>query len=113
MNADDVVAVVGLGYVGLPLAVEFGKKRTTIGFDLSTAKIASYQKHIDPQGELTTEQLQAARPLEVSADPSALARANYIVVAGPTPVDIAHNPDFGPLAGASKTVGLHMQKGSI
>lgn len=113
MKADDVVAVVGLGYVGLPLAVEFGKKGTTIGFDLSTAKIASYQKYIDPTGELTTEQMQAARHLEVSADPSALARANYIVVAVPTPVDIAHNPDFGPLAGASKTVGLHMQKGSI
>jgi UDP-N-acetyl-D-galactosamine dehydrogenase len=113
MKADDVVAVVGLGYVGLPLAIEFGKKGTTIGFDLSTSKIASYQKHIDPTGELSTEQMQAARHLEVSADPSALARANYIVVAVPTPVDIAHNPDFGPLAGASKTVGLHMQKGSI
>lgn len=113
MKTSDVVAVVGLGYVGLPLAVEFGKKGPTIGFDLSVPKIESYKKHIDPTGELTTGQMQAARHLEVSADPGALARANYIVVAVPTPVDIAHNPDFGPLAGASKTVGLHMQKGSI
>lgn len=113
MKADDVVAVVGLGYVGLPLAVEFGKTGTTIGFDLSAHKIDSYKKHIDPTGELTTAQMQAARHLEVSTDPSVLSKADYIVVAVPTPVDIAHNPDFGPLAGASKTVGMHMKKGSI
>jgi len=113
MKSDDVVAVVGLGYVGLPLAVEFGKKRTTIGFDLSTSKIESYKQFIDPTGELSTEDLKAARHLAVSADPAALAGADYIVVAVPTPVDIAHNPDFTPLAGASKTVGLHMKKGAI
>jgi UDP-N-acetyl-D-galactosamine dehydrogenase len=113
MKSDDVVAVVGLGYVGLPLAVEFGKKRTTIGFDLSTSKIESYQQFIDPTGELSTAELRAARHLTVSADPAALANADYIVVAVPTPVDIAHNPDFTPLAGASKTVGLHMKKGAI
>ena len=61
MKADEVVAVVGLGYVGLPLAVEFGKKVRTIGFDLSSAKIENYKKFIDPTGEVTTEQLQAAR----------------------------------------------------
>ncbi|MES2018645.1 MAG: nucleotide sugar dehydrogenase [Pseudomonadota bacterium] len=113
MKSDDVVAVVGLGYVGLPLAVEFGKKRTTIGFDLSTSKIASYQQYIDPTGELSSDELRAARHLSVSADPAALAGADFIVVAVPTPVDIAHNPDFTPLAGASKTVGLHMKKGAI
>ncbi|HZV63537.1 MAG TPA: nucleotide sugar dehydrogenase, partial [Telluria sp.] len=113
MKSDDVVAVVGLGYVGLPLAVEFGKKRTTIGFDLSTSKIESYKQFIDPTGELSTEDLKAARHLAVSADPAALAGADYIVVAVPTPVDEAHNPDFTPLAGASKTVGLHMKKGAI
>ncbi|MDO8438798.1 MAG: nucleotide sugar dehydrogenase [Telluria sp.] len=113
MEAAKVVAVVGLGYVGLPLAVEFGKKRATIGFDLSVSKIDSYQRHIDPTGELTTEQMRAATQLSVSADPAAIAGADYIVVAVPTPVDGAHNPDFTPLAGASKTVGLHMKKGAI
>ncbi|RSZ59345.1 nucleotide sugar dehydrogenase [Massilia atriviolacea] len=111
--AAKVVAVVGLGYVGLPLAVEFGKKRTTIGFDLSTSKIDSYRRFIDPTGELSSEQMRAARHLTVSADPAAIAGADYIVVAVPTPVDSAHNPDFTPLAGASKTVGLHMKKGAI
>jgi len=113
MEAAKIVAVVGLGYVGLPLAVEFGKKRPTIGFDLSTSKIESYKRHIDPTGELTTEQMSAATQLTVSADPAAIAGADYIVVAVPTPVDIAHNPDFTPLAGASKTVGTHMKKGAI
>ena len=113
MKANEVVAVVGLGYVGLPLAVEFGKKAKTIGFDLSAAKIENYKKFIDPTGEVSTEQLQAARQLDVTTDPSALAQADYIVVAVPTPVDIAHNPDFTPLAGASKTVGKHMKRGAI
>jgi UDP-N-acetyl-D-galactosamine dehydrogenase len=113
MKADQVVAVVGLGYVGMPLAVEFGKKSKTIGFDLSASKIANYKKFIDPTGELSTEQLKAAEHLEVTTDPSALAQADYIVVAVPTPVDMAHNPDFTPLAGASKTVGKHMKRGAI
>ena len=113
MNVNDVVAVVGLGYVGLPLAVEFGKKRTTVGFDLSVSKIESYRRFIDPTGELDSADLRAATQLSVSADPAALAGADYIVVAVPTPVDIAHNPDFTPLAGASKTVGQHMKKGAI
>ncbi|MEH6433547.1 nucleotide sugar dehydrogenase [Massilia sp. DD77] len=112
MKADEVVAVVGLGYVGLPLAVEFGKKGRTIGFDLSTAKIESYKKFIDPAGEVSVEQLQASRHLELSTDASVLAQADYIVVAVPTPVDIAHNPDFTPLIGASKSVGKHMKRGA-
>jgi UDP-N-acetyl-D-galactosamine dehydrogenase len=113
MEADAVVAVVGLGYVGLPLAVEFGKKMKTIGFDLSASKIENYKKFVDPTGEVSTEQLKAAQHLNVTTDPSALAQADYIVVAVPTPVDIAHNPDFTPLAGASKTVGKHMKRGAI
>jgi len=108
-----VVAVVGLGYVGLPLAVEFAKKRRTIGFDLSVSKIESYKRFVDPSGELSTEELRAARHLSVSADPAELAAAEYIVVAVPTPVDIAHNPDFKPLIGASESVGKHMKRGAI
>jgi UDP-N-acetyl-D-glucosamine/UDP-N-acetyl-D-galactosamine dehydrogenase len=109
----DVVAVVGLGYVGLPLAVEFGKKRRTIGFDLSEGKIKSYKEFIDPTGELSSKELRDAEQLEVSSDPSALAAADYIVVAVPTPVDLAHQPDFAALAGASKTVGKYMKRGAI
>jgi UDP-N-acetyl-D-galactosamine dehydrogenase len=113
MKADEVVAVVGLGYVGLPLAVEFGKKGRTIGFDLSATKIENYKNFVDPTGEVSTDELKASRHLEVTTDPAALAQADYIVVAVPTPVDNAHNPDFTPLAGASTTVGKHMKKGAI
>jgi len=113
MKADEVVAVVGLGYVGLPLAVEFGKKVRTIGFDLSTTKIENYKKFIDPTGEVSTEQLQAASLLEMTTDPALLAEADYVIVAVPTPVDIAHVPDFTPLIGASKSVGAHMKRGAV
>jgi UDP-N-acetyl-D-glucosamine/UDP-N-acetyl-D-galactosamine dehydrogenase len=107
------VAVVGLGYVGLPLAVEFGRKYPTIGFDLSAAKIAAYKRHVDPTGEVSTEQLKAADKLSVTADPAELAKADFIVVAVPTPVDDAHQPDFSPLVGSSEAVGKHMKRGAI
>ncbi len=107
------IAVVGLGYVGLPLAVEFGKKYDTIGYDLSEAKIANYRNYCDPTGEVPTEELKAATRLEVTTDPSQLSRADFIVVAVPTPVDAAHIPDFSPLVGASTTVGKNMKKGAI
>ena len=109
----EMVAVVGLGYVGLPLAVEFGKKRRTIGFDLSQSKVDSYKKFIDPTGELSSADLQAATMLSVTTDGSALAEAVHIIVAVPTPVDAAHQPDFRALAGASETVGKYMQRGAI
>jgi len=107
-----VVAVVGLGYVGLPLAVEFGKKFETIGFDLSASKIASYKNHCDPTGEVSTEDLKAATRLSVSTDPSTISKADFIIIAVPTPVDEAHIPDFSPLVGSSTTVGKHMKKGA-
>lgn len=108
-----VVAVVGLGYVGLPLAVEFGKKRETIGFDLSQAKVESYRKFVDPTGETSTDDLRAARQLTVTTNPADLSKADYIIVAVPTPVDDTHQPDFSPLVGASTSVGKHMKKGAI
>jgi len=108
-----IVAVVGLGYVGLPLAVEFGKRGRTIGFDLSRAKIESYRRFVDPTGEVSTQDLRAAAALEPTTDPEALREADYIVVAVPTPVDDAHQPDFSPLLGASQTVGTHMKPGAI
>lgn len=113
LSADTVVGVVGLGYVGLPLAVEFGKRFRTIGFDLSPAKVAAYQEGYDPTGEVSREELAAAKLLQASCDPQALAEADFIVVAVPTPVDEAHQPDFSPLVGASETVGRHMKKGAV
>jgi UDP-N-acetyl-D-galactosamine dehydrogenase len=109
----EVIAVVGLGYVGLPLAVEFGKKFDTIGYDLSEAKVDSYRRFCDPTGEVSSQELRAASRLIPTADASQLGRADFIVVAVPTPVDVAHIPDFTPLVGASTTVGQHMKKGAI
>jgi len=108
-----VVAVVGLGYVGLPLAVAFGKKFRTIGFDLSERKIESYRRFVDPTGECSTEDLKAATMLEVSSDPSTLGDADFIIVAVPTPVDAAHQPDFSPLVGASEYAGANLKAGAI
>ncbi|HXW64858.1 MAG TPA: nucleotide sugar dehydrogenase [Burkholderiaceae bacterium] len=107
-----VVAVVGLGYVGLPLAVAFGKKFRTIGFDLSEAKVQAYRRHVDPTGEVSTEDLRSARLLEVTTDEKQLRHADFIVVAVPTPVDDAHQPDFSPLVGASTAVGRNLRPGA-
>ena len=107
------VAVVGLGYVGLPLAVEFGKIHETIGFDLSAEKVHSYRKFVDPTGEVASDALRAATKLKPTTDPAALAGADFIIVAVPTPIDSARLPDFSPLIGASRTVGQHMKKGAI
>lgn len=107
-----VVVVVGLGYVGLPLAVAFGKRFRTIGFDLSEAKIAAYRQGVDPTGEVTREDLSQAEKLEVTTDPSMLGEADFIVVAVPTPVDAAHQPDFSPLVGASETAGRYLKQGA-
>ncbi|MDC8756876.1 nucleotide sugar dehydrogenase [Janthinobacterium fluminis] len=109
----DVVAVVGLGYVGLSLAVAFGTRQRTIGFDLSERKVASYRRCIDPTGELSDAQMRAATKLSVGCDPGELALADFIIVAVPTPVDDAHQPDFSALIGASETVGRHMKRGAI
>ncbi len=108
-----VVAVVGLGYVGLPLAVELGKKHKTIGFDLNPEKIGSYRKHVDPTGEVSSEALRAAGQLAFTDNPADLAEADSIIVAVPTPIDEARRPDFSPLIGASRTVGEYMKKGVV
>ena len=112
MTSAKTIAVVGLGYVGLPLAVEFGKQYETIGFDLSRAKIDAYRRGFDPTGEVSEAQLAAAGKLEVTDDPAALKRADFVVVAVPTPVDDAHQPDFGPLLGASESVGRNLARGT-
>jgi len=86
------VAVVGLGYVGLPLAVAFGKKLRTIGFDLSAEKVEDYRRHVDPTGEVSGEELRAATGLTVTTDPAQLSAADMIVVAVPTPIDTVRSP---------------------
>jgi UDP-N-acetyl-D-glucosamine/UDP-N-acetyl-D-galactosamine dehydrogenase len=107
------VAVVGLGYVGLPVAVEFGKRRPTVGYDLSRKKVANLQHFIDTTGEVTPEKLQQAGKLRVTDDPALLSEADYIIVAVPTPVNAARQPDLSPLESASRTVGEHMKPGAI
>ena len=107
------VAVVGMGYVGLPLAVEFGRRYPTVGFDLSNERVAQYRQFIDPTGEVSCEALRTARFLSVGTDPIALKTADFVIVAVPTPVDDAHQPDFRPLLGASETVGRNLKKGAI
>src|ERR1700693_4728898 len=106
------IAVVGLGYVALPLAVEFGKKYSTTGFDLSVAKIAAYRRGVDPTGEVTPDALQAAKGLRFTTDPADLRGADFVVVAVPTPIDEAHQPDFGPLLSASAAVGANLKRGA-
>ena len=107
------VAVIGLGYVGLPLVIEFGKHSRTIGFDISVAKVESCKRGVDPSRELLDEEMRAAVHAEYSADPKVLGEADIIIVAVPTPVDEAHIPDFLPLIGASKSAGQNMKKGAI
>ena len=107
------IAVIGLGYVGLPLAVEFGKKFRTIGLDLAADKVAAYKNFTDPTGELASADLRAATQLSYSTDPAVLADADFLIVAVPTPVDDAHRPDFTPLIKSSESVGRHIKRGAI
>ncbi len=107
------VCVVGLGYVGLPVAVEFGKQRPTIGFDLSTKKVERLKQFNDATGEVPADELRRARMLQVTDDPEQIRKADYIIVAVPTPVNEARQPDFSPLESASEVVGKHMKKGAI
>ena len=106
------IAIVGLGYVGLPLAVEFGKKMPTIGLDLSVEKVAAYQAHIDPTGEVSTQELKAATQLQCHTNPSVLEETDFIIITVPTPVDVAHQPDLTALIKSSKTVGGHLKRGA-
>jgi UDP-N-acetyl-D-glucosamine/UDP-N-acetyl-D-galactosamine dehydrogenase len=106
------LAVVGLGYVGHPLAVAFGKLLPTIGFDLSEEKIAAYLRGEDPTGEVEAEDQQAAVHLRYTTDERLLREADFIIVAVPTPVDDAHRPDLTPLKKSSETIGRNLQPGA-
>ena len=107
------IAVIGLGYVGLPLVIEFGKHTRTIGFDIATTKVDSCLRGVDPSRELSDEEMQASLHAEYTADVTLLGQADIIIVAVPTPVDAAHIPDFRPLIGASKSAGANLKKGAI
>jgi len=108
----ETVAVVGLGYVGLPLAVAFGHELPTIGFDLDENKLALYRQGCDPGGEVNQARLASATQLDFTTDAKSLAAADVIVVVVPTPIDEAHQPDLKPLAAACRTVAEHMQPGT-
>jgi UDP-N-acetyl-D-galactosamine dehydrogenase len=107
------LAVIGLGYVGLPLVVEFGKQMRTIGFDIAKHKVEACRRGTDPSRELSDEEMALATHALYTDDPALLGEADIIIVAVPTPVDEAHIPDFRPLVGASTSAGRHLKKGAI
>lgn len=107
------LAVIGLGYVGLPLAVEFSKKLPCVGFDLKTQRIAELRQGIDSTREVSAEELAAAKQLQFTSDLDALRSCNVFIVAVPTPVDDSKRPDFSPLEGASGTVGKVLKSGDV
>jgi UDP-N-acetyl-D-glucosamine/UDP-N-acetyl-D-galactosamine dehydrogenase len=106
------IAIVGLGYVGLPLAVAFGKLTPTVGYDLSPHKIESYRKHVDPSGTVIGADIGAATRLTFTSDAAELRDADFFIVAVPTPLDAARKPDFAPLMRASEDVAAHLKPGA-
>lgn len=108
-----VIAVVGLGYVGLPLAIEFGKHFRTIGFDLSEQKVENYKRHIDTMGEVDAAGFAAAVHFEPTTDPARLKEADYVVVAVPTPIGQDRRPDLSPVESSSRSVGRNLKPGAI
>lgn len=109
---EEKLSLVGLGYVGMPIAVAFAKKIKVIGFDLNKEKIAMYQNGIDPTEEVGNEAIQAST-VEFTADESRLREARFHIVAVPTPVNADHTPDLRPVEGASAILGRNLTKGSI
>ncbi len=107
------VALVGLGYVGLPIALAFGRVNRTIGFDIDARKIEHYRRGEDPMGEAFANQFEAAARLEFTNEPERLREADFVIVAVPTPVNAARQPDPSPLKRASKTVGRNLKRGAI
>jgi len=107
------IAVIGLGYVGLPLAVEFGKQFDTLGFDIDPARISELGAGRDHTGETGPEALAAATRLRLTADAAVLDDRNVYIVTVPTPVDEANRPDFGPLESASTSIGRALKRGDV
>ena len=112
INREANLAVVGLGYVGLPIAVAFAEKVNTMGFDINEEKIADYQNGIDPTQEVGDEKIKNTK-LRFTTTEADLQQASFIIVAVPTPVNGDETPDLNPVVGASKIVGRNLSKGSI
>jgi UDP-N-acetyl-D-glucosamine/UDP-N-acetyl-D-galactosamine dehydrogenase len=110
---DVKLAIVGLGYVGLPLAVEFGKKRPVLGFDVNAQRIRELEQGRDHTLEIEPSELAQATHLTFSGDPAQLAKANVFIVSVPTPIDQYKQPDLTPLVGASETIGKILKRGDI
>jgi UDP-N-acetyl-D-galactosamine dehydrogenase len=110
---DTRIGIIGLGYVGLPLAVEFGKHYPTIGFDIKKDRIAELERGTDSTLEATSEELRAAKHLRFSTDRRDLAECNTFIVTVPTPVGVANRPVLTPLSGASQTVGSVLKRGDV
>jgi UDP-N-acetyl-D-galactosamine dehydrogenase len=111
--AERRLAVVGLGYVGLPLAVEFGRKRSVFGFDIDSKRIEALRAGIDHTLEITAEELASASHLELGSDPAALMNRDVFIVTVPTPIDAAKRPDLTHLLAASETVGRALKTGDL
>ena len=107
------IAVIGLGYVGLPLAVEFGKSRPVIGFDINEARIEALRAQRDATQEVPADELAAAEHLSFTTDPADLAAASIYIVTVPTPIDAHKRPDLTPLIKASETLGRVLKRGDI
>jgi UDP-N-acetyl-D-glucosamine/UDP-N-acetyl-D-galactosamine dehydrogenase len=115
MNAlEDVkLCIIGLGYVGLPLAVEFSKKYPTIGFDLNSGRVSELRSGVDSTFEVSSAELKEVQQLDFTTDAREISACNVYIVAVPTPIDAAKRPDFKPLEGASRTVAEVLAKGDV
>ncbi|HWU69232.1 MAG TPA: Vi polysaccharide biosynthesis UDP-N-acetylglucosamine C-6 dehydrogenase TviB, partial [Stenotrophobium sp.] len=111
--ADIKLAVIGLGYVGLPLAVEFGKHRPVLGFDINRARIAELQSGRDSTLEVSPDELSQSTQLSYSSNPEDLSACGVFIVTVPTPIDKANRPDLRPLVKASETVGKAIKPGAV
>lgn len=109
----ETVGVVGLGYVGLPLAVAFGKKISTVGFDIAASKIEQYRQGVDPTGEVSAVDFAAANSLTFTSDAALLRQADMVIVAVPTPINASKLPDLGHIKSASEIVGQNLRPGAI
>jgi UDP-N-acetyl-D-glucosamine/UDP-N-acetyl-D-galactosamine dehydrogenase len=110
LNKESFVAVIGLGYVGLPIALEFAKKVKVVGFDINSQRIEMMKQRIDPSGELVKEDFDGC-DIEFTYNPEDLKKVNFFIVAVPTPIDTFNMPDLRPLLSASRTVGKALKKG--
>ena len=112
VNGEEKLSLVGLGYVGMPIAVAFSKKAKVIGYDLNAAKIELYKSGVDPTNEVGGDVVKACS-VEFTADETKLREAKFHIVAVPTPVNDDHTPDLTPVESASETVGRNLTKGSV